>query len=229
MAMVTKEVQYGQAFTYDSLSKKGSRPIIYSAIGSHANYAVPGTHSRNVSIVTINDYTSPGPVWDPTLSAYFYSYTPFSPTNGTFVASLPSTPVGWLYFEGRWGDEQYPDSDPRQVNFLNASIAWKYESGPTGPLDKGLNRTDVCPNVSGTPCLTLSTLPATSGSSIPVTVTRTTATYSSVPTMTSKGNGTSSVGPTGSPSPTLSVSGARALNANIGCTLWGVVLALMLL
>lgn len=87
----------------------------------------------------------------------------------------------------------------------------------------------MCPNVSGTPCSTLSTLPATSGSSIPVTVTRTTATYSSAPTGTGKGNGTNTVGSTGSPSPTLSVGGARAVNANIGCTFWGVFVALMLL
>ena len=210
------------------MSKKGSRPVIYSAIGSHANYAVAGTHSRNVSIITINDFTSSGPVWDPTLSAYFYTYTPSSATNGTFVPSDASTSTGWLYFEGRWGDEQYPDNDPRQVNFLNASISWKYESGPTGPLDKGLNRTDVCPNVVGTPCTTLSVLPATSGSSIPVTVTRTTSGQSSVPTETGGGNRTtSSAGSTGTPSPTLSTGEAGSLNFNIGFPFWGAVVALL--
>jgi hypothetical protein len=180
-----------------------------------------------VSVVTVNDYTSPGPVWDPTLSAYFYTYTPSSATNGTFVPSDATTPTGWLYFEGRWGDEQYLDSDPRQVNFLNASIAWKYETGPTGPLDKGLNRTDVCPNVSGTPCTTLSVLPITSGSSIPVMVTRTTSSQYSVPTGTGGGNSTSSrsAGPTSS---TLtSANGARGLNVKIGFSFWGVVVALL--
>ncbi|KAH8752453.1 hypothetical protein F5882DRAFT_445216 [Hyaloscypha sp. PMI_1271] len=218
--------EYGQAFTYDALLKKGPRPIIYSAFGSHANFAVAGTHSRNVSVVTVNDYTSPGPVWDPTLSAYFYTYTPSSATNGTFVPSDPTTPTGWLYFEGRWGDEQYLDSDPRQVNFLNASIAWKYETGPTGPLDKGLNRTDVCPNVSGTPCTTLSVLPITSGSRIPATVTRTTSSQFSVPTGTGGGNSTSRSA--GSTSSTLtSTNGAGGLNVKVGFTFWGVVAALL--
>jgi hypothetical protein len=148
--------------------------------------------------VTVNDFTSPGPLWDPTLSAYFYLYSPSGDNNGTFVPSDSSTPVGWLFFEGRWGDEQYPDSDPRQVNFLNLNITWKYESGPTGPLDKGLNRTDVCPNVSGTPCTTLSVLPATSGSSIPATVTRTTTSHSLVPTRTGGVTTSGSAGSTGS-------------------------------
>jgi hypothetical protein len=126
----------------------------------------------------VNDTTSAGPMWDPTLSAYYYSFTPSSSTNGTFVPSDSSTPVSWLYFLGQWGDEQYPDSDPRQVNFLNLNLTWKYESGPTGPLDKGLNRTDACPDVVGTNCTTLSSLPATSGTSVPVTVVRSTSSAS---------------------------------------------------
>jgi hypothetical protein len=165
-------------------------------------------------------------VWDPTLSAYLYAYTPSSATNGTFVPSEASTPTGWLYFDGRWGDEQYLDSDPRQVNFLNASIAWKYETGPTGPLDKGLNRTDVCPNVVGTPCTTLSVLPVTSGSSIPVTVTRTTSSQSSVPTGTSAGSRTSSSAR--SSSTTSANSGvAGCVRVKIGFTLWGAVVTLL--
>lgn len=130
----------------------------------------------------LNDTTSIGPLWDPTLSAYYYSFIPSSSTNGTFVPSDSSTPVSWLYFLGRWGDEQYPDSDPRQVNFLNLNVTWKYETGPTGPLDKGLNRTDTCPNVSGINCTTLSVLPATSGTSIPVTVVRSTSSYAATGT-----------------------------------------------
>lgn len=126
----------------------------------------------------MNDTTSAGPLWDPTLSAYYYSYTPSSSTNGTFVPSDSSTPVSWLSFLGQWGDEQYPDSDPRQVNFLNLNLTWKYESGPTGPLDKGLNRTDTCPDVVGRNCTTLSSLPATSGTSVPVTVVRSTSSAS---------------------------------------------------
>lgn len=176
---------YGQAFTYNSLSKIGSRPIIYSAIGSHANFAVPGTHSRLIESVAVNDTTSQGPLWDPVTSAYFYTYSPSSPSLYTAVNGTISE--RWLYYYGQWGDEQYPDSDPRQVNLLNLNITWKWESGPTGPGDKGLVRSDVCPNVAATPCVTLSELPAVSGSSIPVTVvrTRTSTSATSIPSTSS--------------------------------------------
>ena len=33
---------FGEAFTYDAVQKQGVRPISYSAVGSHANYAIAG-------------------------------------------------------------------------------------------------------------------------------------------------------------------------------------------
>ncbi|KAH0545431.1 hypothetical protein FGG08_000432 [Glutinoglossum americanum] len=172
----------GQAFTYESLSKNGTRPIVYSALGTHASYTVPGTHSRSIATLLINDTTSAGPLWDPILSAYYYTFA----KTPSFTPSDPSTPTSWLSFLGRWGDERYPDSDPRQTNFLNLSVAWKYETGPTGPLDKSLVREDVCPEGSKE-CVTSSVLPGVSGSSVPATVSRSVSA-----TATSKGGGVSS-------------------------------------
>ena len=235
--ILAKEEQYGQAFTYDSLSKNGSRPIIYSAIGTHDKFRSPRDDTRIIDTLDINDNTSPGPIWDPTLSAYYYTYAPSSATNGIFTPSDASFPIGWLLFEGQWGDEQYPDSDPRQVNFLNVSIAWKYESGPTGPIDKDLNRTDVCPKVSGTPCTTLSVLPATSGSSIPVTVTRTTSFQSSLPTGSGGGNATltrgagstgSSTSAAGSSPSGAFTGGTKFLEVNVQSTVWMALVALLI-
>lgn len=51
-----------------------------------------------------------------------------------------------------WGDEQYPDSDPRQLDYLDLGVEYRYTSGPTGPEDKQLNRTDVCPD-NGYTCI----------------------------------------------------------------------------
>lgn len=36
--------EYGRAFSFSSVTKAGIRPIVYSAKGSHANYASAGGH-----------------------------------------------------------------------------------------------------------------------------------------------------------------------------------------
>ena len=71
------------------------------------------------------------------LSAYFYTYDERSEQFGTYD---DSTPVNWLYFVGQWGDDQYPDSDPRQSCIAGIDGLCKYTAGPTGPYDKDLNR-----------------------------------------------------------------------------------------
>lgn len=55
------------------------QPIVYSANGSHANYATTGDHAYGIPNFNfpegiIEDHTDKGPRWDPTLSAYWYSY-----------------------------------------------------------------------------------------------------------------------------------------------------------
>lgn len=78
-------------------------------------------------------------------SSYFVSYSPSTLTFSRFAGDT-TTPLGWLSFLGGWGDQQYPDSDPRQDDVLDLHLVYKYESGPTGPEDKDLVRTNICPN-----------------------------------------------------------------------------------
>lgn len=157
--------EFGASYTYDAVIQggevEGVRPYVYSAIGSHANYAVAGSHDHTIpdlpgSMGFLNDYTSRGFLWDPTLSAYFYNYN--ASTNS--FSSLPVTgtgkpmgqemsPVGAMDFKGQWGDLRYPDSDPRQEKTIG--MFYKYDTGPTGPQDKQLQRTDLCP--IGFPCI----------------------------------------------------------------------------
>lgn len=142
----------GEAFNYNATEKDGQRPITYSANGTHANYAVTGEHDHTIPDLNIDgtgvltDYTDKGKLWDPLLSASFYLYIA-SPE--TFTAYDGSSPTGWLYFDGQWGDQQYPDSDPRQKELFGNP---KYASGPTGPRDKQLDRTNVCPD-NGNDCI----------------------------------------------------------------------------
>jgi hypothetical protein len=85
------------------------RPIVYSATGTHANYATPGTHDHLIPGVTLpagflEDHSDAGPLWDPTLAAYYYEYDPASQQ---FTAYDGEAPTEWLAFRGRWGDEKY--------------------------------------------------------------------------------------------------------------------------
>lgn len=134
--------EYGAAYTYDAVEKIGKRPIAYSAKGSHANYAVPGKHDLHetneaIPAQVVYDVTSNGPLWDPTLSAYYYT---FSADTKKFT-SVKDAPVNYLYFQGQWGDQEYGDDHPGQLKFMDYH---KWTSGPTGPLDKHLDREEVC-------------------------------------------------------------------------------------
>ncbi|KAL8971158.1 MAG: hypothetical protein Q9183_001181 [Haloplaca sp. 2 TL-2023] len=146
---------YGQAFTYASVEKQGKRPIGYSAKGSHAIYATTGTHDHtipglNLPAGPVEDDCDRGTLWDPIASAYFYSYNAGS---NAFTAYDGISPTNYLEFVGRWGDEQYPDSDPRQETLFGIDVTAKYTSGPTGPRDKFLNRSKVCPPKENMLCI----------------------------------------------------------------------------
>jgi hypothetical protein len=135
----------GEAFTYDAVQKDGLRPIVYVANGTHANYAIPGPHDHTIpdfdtTVGPLTDHTDQGPLWDPLLSAYLYSY---DVSTSVFTAYNNVDPVSWLAFDGRWGDNQLPDSTPGQVDVFGEA---KYVAGPTGPNDKDLARTNVCPD-----------------------------------------------------------------------------------
>lgn len=69
----------GTAFSYNSVEKgvgKGreGRPVLYSAVGSHAMYAMPGTHPYVLPFGLLADVTDKGPLWDPALNYYAYHF-----------------------------------------------------------------------------------------------------------------------------------------------------------
>jgi hypothetical protein len=142
----------GQAFAYSSVHKQGLRPIGYISKGSHANYAIPGTHDHtipnfNLPAGALEDKTDKGILWDPLLSAYYYKFNRNGGSFETFDGA--ATPTAWLSFKGRWGDQEYPKSDKRQVKVFEQA---KFVGGPTGPADKQLDRKNVCPE-NGKTCI----------------------------------------------------------------------------
>ncbi|RKF60309.1 putative vacuolar protein sorting-associated protein TDA6 [Erysiphe neolycopersici] len=135
---------YGQAFSYGAMKKQGDRAIVYSATGTHANYATDGDHDHTIPGVTLPkgllvDHTSEGKLWDPVKSANFYTFDPASNT----INAVDSSPVGIMNFKGRWGDAEYSGNSHGQQSFFGFK---KYVDGPTGPLDKDLNRKNICPD-----------------------------------------------------------------------------------
>ena len=145
---------FGEAFTYSAVEKQGDRPVVYSANGSHANYATTGTHDHTIPGLNLpegplEDFCDQGILWDPLLGAYYYTYDANSKAFSPYDSSYP---VAWLNYIGKWGDQQYPDSDPRQHKIFGINASAEFTDGPTGPEDKQLNRTNVCPTSDDAIC-----------------------------------------------------------------------------
>ena len=116
------------------------QPIVFSARGSHANYPSEGSHIHDDALIDLADK---GLRWDPVKPAYYYKY---EPEEDRFTPSDPNTtPTDWLYYEGQWGDKQYPDSDPRQKTIRYFGLK-KYGDGPNGPQFKHLVRKGLTPD-----------------------------------------------------------------------------------
>lgn len=144
----------GAAYTFGAVDKIGERPVVWSARGSHANYATKGVHDyhdRNAETPKgyVFDYTSPGKLWDPTLSAYYYNYD-VDTEEFEGVGEGVGTPEKYLYFKGHWGDEQLGLEMVGQEEFEGF---WKWAGGPKGPMDKHLDRGEVCLPAEGVECV----------------------------------------------------------------------------
>ncbi|EXJ89148.1 hypothetical protein A1O3_02212 [Capronia epimyces CBS 606.96] len=144
----------GQAFAYPAVQKAGGlRPVVYVAKGTHANYAMPGPHDHtipglNTQLGPLTDHTDAGVFWDPLPGALCYDYNiadgSFVPyTNAATATATATPPSAWLNFNGRWGDNQLPDSTKGQLDVFGQRT---YVAGPTGPRDKDLARKGVCPD-----------------------------------------------------------------------------------
>ena len=56
----------GEVYTWDAVQKENNRPVSYSALGTHANYATPGDHNitNGVPSSIVKDRTDAGVRWD---------------------------------------------------------------------------------------------------------------------------------------------------------------------
>ncbi len=116
---------------WSKVTKRGTRPVVYVALGSHANYFTVGR-----SLLASR-------CWPPVALAVFKAYgVPLLDRTGagTMIASAPIVPISasspsWMSFAGAWGETQY-------VHFpKNAPFA--YGLGPRGPAFHALWRDPV--------------------------------------------------------------------------------------
>ena len=110
--------------------RRGTRPVVYVALGSHANYFTPGRKPLDRSC------------WPKEALAVYDAYKvplvdsagrgrTVSPAVIRVTASSPS----WMAFAGTWGEDQYvrfPGVDPL-----------RFGAGPTGPAFHALWRKPV--------------------------------------------------------------------------------------
>ena len=124
----------------NSATQIAKRPVVYSAVGSHAMYATPGLHPYILPWGMLHDQTDRGPLWDPALNSKSFLY---SPSNKTLLPSSrnPRAPTSWFDYAGHWGDKYYALNDPRQYRFAGQ---YHYVNGPSGPKFKNLARRHVC-------------------------------------------------------------------------------------
>ncbi|CAK7268553.1 Vacuolar protein sorting-associated protein 62 [Sporothrix epigloea] len=171
-ALFLSEHAGGQAYAWQALEKFTNasapdhdllpqRPVIYSAVGSHAMYALPGKHPYVLPFKMLRDETDKGPLWDPAKNnlAYHYDYVldreqeaigesrkgpgdqQTHPASLTPASSNPDAPTSWFHFRGLWGDDLYELGDRRQWRLFGQ---YHYTEGPAGPKFKNLGRQKVC-------------------------------------------------------------------------------------
>lgn len=157
-AVFFSEHNFGSAYSFDAVEKIGKRPVVYSAVGTHAMYATSGLHPYVLPWGILHDQTDRGPLWDPALNSHAYTYDykndSLRPSNMT-----PQAPTEWFFFAGRWGDKHYPMGDKRQYRFAGQ---YHYVSGPLGPRFKNLGRKKICGGPDSAPCIIKNWLGGTS-------------------------------------------------------------------
>ncbi|KAF1925829.1 uncharacterized protein M421DRAFT_423389 [Didymella exigua CBS 183.55] len=139
-AVFFSEHAFGEAYTWDAVEKIGKRPVGFSATGTHAMYATAGVHPYVLPGGILHDVTDRGPLWDPSMNMYSYTYD-YQRDHLATSNITPEAPIGFFYFAGHWGDKFYPLSDPRQYRFLGQ---YHYVNGPLGPRFKNLGRQQIC-------------------------------------------------------------------------------------
>ena len=116
---------------FSRVTRRGARPVVYVALGSHANYFAPGSIALEKRC------------WPPVALAVFKAYNAAlvdrAAAGRTIAAArvvqVTATSPSWMTFAGAWGETQY-------VHFPN-NTPFAYGLGPRGPAFHALWRQPV--------------------------------------------------------------------------------------
>lgn len=117
----------GARRSWTQVERKGSHPVVYVALGSHANYFGPGEKPIDLRClppaagavvqsngIVLRDHVAAGPALAPQ------------------IVRLTAASPSWITFRGAWGETQY-------VHFPN-NAPFAYGLGPVGPAFHSLWR-----------------------------------------------------------------------------------------
>jgi hypothetical protein len=109
----------GARRVWQKVEKRGRRPVVYVALGSHANYFGPGTFPLEKRC------------WPPEAVAVFEQngkpledYAERGRSASLRVRRLTATAPSWVRFPGAWGEDQY---------IVFPQVTFMYGLGPVGP------------------------------------------------------------------------------------------------
>jgi hypothetical protein len=104
---------------WSKVPRRGQRPVVYVALGSHANYFRPGAFDLDPrcwpeqAIIVFESYGKP-----------LRDFTGRGRTVSPRVARVTATSRRWMRFPGTWGEDGY-------VVFPQVTLT--YQTGPAGP------------------------------------------------------------------------------------------------
>jgi hypothetical protein len=103
----------GRRRAWTRVPKRGARPVVYVALGSHANYFSPGTHRFDPRVVE--------PVFISIIEQAGFPPVDHAGKGRALrprLLPITATTPAWMAFAGRWGEDQYirtPGGVPQQV------------------------------------------------------------------------------------------------------------------
>ena len=114
----------GARRTWATVPKRGNHPLVYVALGSHANYFGPSTFALDKrcwpeqAVIIFENYGKP-----------LRDFTEAGRTISPRVVRATAASPYWMRFRGAWGEDQL-------VFF--PQVTFKYGLGPTGPAFKSI-------------------------------------------------------------------------------------------